>query len=791
MMELSYAPSPRLIDPLARVQAALAGRYTIERELGRGGMATVYLAQDRKHHRPVAIKVLKPELAAALGPERFLREIDTAARLTHPHILPLHDSGEAAGLLYYVMPYVEGETLRDRLEREGQLPLEEAVRITREVASALSYAHSHDVVHRDIKPENILLSGGEAVVADFGIARAITAAARGQLTETGIAIGTPGYMSPEQGAASARVDERSDIYSLGCVLYEMLAGEPPFTGPSAESIVRQHLAAAPPRVSAMRAAVPPAIEEAIMRALAKTPADRFATAAEFAGALAAPAQRMRDPGRRTSRLAVGAGLAATLVAAAAGLFVLSRPHGTPALAGPTSQSIAVLPFVNVSGAPQEEYLSDGISEELINALSKLPQLQVVARPSSFAFKGKNEDVRQIGQALQVATVLGGSVRRVANRLRVTAQLTDARNGYNLWSETYDRQMGDVFAVEDEISHAIMRALQVHLVSGDSLTLSRRPTHDVEAYELYLKGRYFYNKGGFGPVEQALAYFQQALAHDSNYALAYGGIADAYQRLTASTYLRPREGMPKARAAVLKALAIVPSRAGAHASLGDQLCVYDWDASAAERELRRAIELNPSVANAHYFYSHCLTAHRRSEEALAEARRAHELDPLNPEVATGLPWALYGARRYDEAIAGQQKSLDLEPGFAQAHMLLALSLAGKGSYAEALAEARKMAALAGDAPSFVGILGYVAGRAGERAEAQRILTALERRPPGNRAFAIALVHLGLGNNEQALRWLQAAYEERAEWLVIMAPAPFLDPLRPDPRFSALMRKVGIE
>src|SRR5437667_443612 len=667
MMELSYAPSPRLIDPLARVQAALAGRYTIERELGRGGMATVYLAQDRKHHRQVAIKVLKPELAAALGPERFLREIDTAARLTHPHILPLHDSGEAAGLLYYVMPYVEGETLRDRLEREGQLPLEEAVRITREVASALSYAHSHDVVHRDIKPENILLSGGEAVVADFGIARAITAAARGQLTETGIAIGTPGYMSPEQATESERLDGRSDIYSLGCVLYEMLAGEPPYTGPSAESIVRQHLAAAPPRVSAMRAAVPPAIDEAIVRALAKTPADRFATAAEFVVALAAPAQRVR----------------------------------------------------------------------------------------------------------------------------VTAQLTDARNGCNLWSETYDREMGDVFAVEDEISHAIMRALQVHLVSGDSLKLLRRPTRDVEAYELYLKGRYFYNKGGFGPVQQALAYFQQALAHDSNYALAYAGIADAYQRLTASTYLRSREGMPKARAAVLKALALDPTLADAHASLGDQLCVYDWDASAAERELRRAIELNPSVANAHYFYANCLAAHGRLDEALAEARRAHELDPLNPDVATGLPWALYVARRYDEAIVVQQKSLDLEPGSAHAHMLLALPLAGKGSYAEALAEARKMAALAGDAPNFAGIFGYVAGRAGERAEAQRILTALERRPPGNTAFAIALVHLGLGNNEQALRSLQAAYEERAEWLVLVTPAPFFDPLRSDPRFSALMRKVGIE
>src|SRR5437763_1305878 len=280
-----------MADQLARLQAALADRYTIERELGRGGMATVYLAQDRKHHRQVAIKVLKPELAAALGPERFLREIETAARLNHPHILPLHDSGEATGLLYYVMPYVEGETLRNRLDRAGQLPVAEAVQIVREVADALSHAHSHDVVHRDIKPENILLEAGHAVVSDFGIARAIRAAAGASLTATGIAIGTPGYMSPEQGVASARVDERTDIYSLGCVLYEMLAGEPPFTGPSAESIVRQHLAAAPPRVSAMRAAGAPAIEQAIVRALAQTPAARFASAGEGGGARGAPARR--------------------------------------------------------------------------------------------------------------------------------------------------------------------------------------------------------------------------------------------------------------------------------------------------------------------------------------------------------------------------------------------------------------------------------------------------------------------------------------------------------------------
>ncbi len=754
-------------------------------------MATVYLAQDLKHDREVALKVLRPDLAAVLGAERFLQEIRISAKLDHPHILTLIDSDADDGFVWYVLPLVRGESLRAKLAREKQLSLEEALTITKQIAAALDYAHRHDVIHRDIKPENILLHEGEAMLADFGIALAVKEAGGNRLTETGLSPGTPQYMSPEQATGDRQLDARSDIYSLGAVLYEMLAGEPPFSGVTTQAVIAKLLTERPTALRVIRSGVATGVEQAVARALEKTPADRFGSAAEFVEALAAPAQRVRDTGRRTFRLAAGAGLAATLLAAAAGLFVLSRPHGTPPVAARPRQSIAVLPFVNVSGAPQEEYLSDGISEELINALSKLPQLQVVARPSSFAFKGKNEDVRQIGQALQVATVLGGSVRRAANHLRVTAQLTDARNGYNLWSETYDREMGDVFAVEDEISHAIMRALQVHLASGDSLTFLRRPTRDVEAYELYLKGRYFYNEGGFGPVQQALAYFQQALAHDSNYALAYAGIADVYQRLTASTYLRPREGMAEARAAVLKALALDPTLADAHASLGDQLCVYDWDAPAAERELRRAIELNPSVANAHYFYANCLAAHGRLDEALAEARRAHELDPLNPEVATGLPWALYVARRYDEAIAVQQKSLDLDPGSAHAHMLLALPLAGKGNYAEALAEARKMAALAGDAPNFAGILGYVAGRAGERDEAQHILTALERRPPGNTAFAIALVHLGLRHNDQALRWLQTAYQERAEWLVMVTPAPFFDPLRPDPRFRALMRKVGIE
>src|SRR2546426_649056 len=319
-------------------------------------MATVYLARDLKHGRRVAIKVLRPEIAAALGPERFLREIEVAARLTHPHILPLHDSGEAAGFLYYVMPYIESESLRDRLEREGQLPLEEALRITREVASALGYAHSHDVVHRDIKPENILLSGGEAVVADFGIARAITQAGGRGLTETGISVGTPAYMSPEQASGGGPIDGRSDVYSLACVLYEMLAGEPPYTWPRAQVVIAKRFTDPVPSVRRLRETIPPAVDAAITKALAKAPADRFATAAEFVEALAAPARRVRNTGRRTSLLAAGAGLAATLLAAAAGFFVLFRPHGTPALAGPTGQSTAVVPFVKLSGPQPQGYL---------------------------------------------------------------------------------------------------------------------------------------------------------------------------------------------------------------------------------------------------------------------------------------------------------------------------------------------------------------------------------------------------------------------------------------------------
>ena len=480
---------------LGRLQVALAERYSIERELGHGGMATVYLAEDLKHRRLVALKVLSPDLAASLGTDRFLREIDIAARLTHPHILPLHDSGEADGLLYYVMPYVEGESLRGRLNRERQLPLEDALHITGEVADALDYAHSHDVLHRDIKPENILFQSGHAVVSDFGIARALGVAGVSRVTGTGIAVGTPGYMSPEQAAGVEQPDGRSDVYSLGCVLYEMLAGDPPFTGWSAGAILARQAAGPVPRLRTVRDTVPDWVEQAVTRALAKAPADRFATAADLIAALIKP----------------------TTVTVAEPAAALVQP---PAAAN----SIAVLPFLNMSADPDNEYFSDGMTEEIVHALSAVGSLRVASRTSSFAFKGATQNIRTIGEKLQVRTVLEGSVRRADTKLRVTAQLINAADGFHLWSATYEREMKDVFAIQDEIARAIVTALKLKLKDEPSLALVEPRTANVEAYALYLKARYFWRRKSASGLKKGIEYFQQAIAVDPGYSLAYAGFA---------------------------------------------------------------------------------------------------------------------------------------------------------------------------------------------------------------------------------------------------------------------------
>jgi serine/threonine-protein kinase len=580
------------------LQAALADRYAIERELGAGGMATVYLAQDLKHDRKVAVKVLHADLAQTVGAERFLREIRLAAKLSHPHILPLFDSGEAAGMLYYVMPNVEGQSLRDRITGERQLPVDEAVRIAGEVGGALDYAHRHGVVHRDIKPENIMLQDGHALVADFGIGKALSDVEGQAFTQTGVSVGTPAYMSPEQ-AAGESVDGRSDLYSLGCVLYEMLVGEQPFTGPTVQAVIAKRFVQTPADVSALRDGVPRPVARALQQALARTPIDRFHTGA-------------------------------ALVAAMRQVEASEAPAARPAA---PEKSIAVLPFASLSTDPENEFFAEGITEEILNALSQITDLRVAGRSSSFSFKGKHQDLRQIGEALNVRTVLEGSVRRAGSRVRITAQLVDVTDGYHLWSERYDREIADVFAVQDEIAGAIAAKLQTTLAAG-AAARAQRVTENIEAYQAYLKGRaLLYRRGA--STRQGMVMMQKALELDPTYALAWAGLADAYSLLGYYGNIPPDEASAKAREAVEQALRHGPDLAETHTARALRALLFDWDWVMSRQSFLKALELNPGYIQGaawyQLFYNGFVCG--RWEEALAALKDCQARDPRSAYLAS--------------------------------------------------------------------------------------------------------------------------------------------------------------
>ena len=778
-----------MLEILARLKAALADRYAIDRELGHGGTATVYLAQDLKHGRSVAVKVLRPELAAALGAERFLREIEIAARLTHPHILPLHDSGEAAGFLYYVMPFVQGESLRDRLHREPQLPIDEAVKIAREVATALSHAHSQDVVHRDIKPENILVSGGEAVVADFGIARAIVAAGAETLTDTGLAVGTPGYMSPEQATGAMQLDGRSDVYSLGCVLYEMLAGHPPFLGTTAQEILARHSLDAVPPLRTIRPELPEAVELAVRKALAKSPADRFATAAAFSEAMT---QASTPPSfaRRAARPAVF--VAAGVAAFVTGYALLTRP---PSSSDEPGQSIAVLPFKNIGGDVNNEPFSDGMTDEITTALGKVEGLRVAARSAAFRFKGKNVVPEEIGRQLHVLYVLDGGVRMGGNRRRVSAQLINVARGNEIWAEEYDRDARDrdVFVVQDEITRAIVAALRVHLSGPASAALAEHATVSPEAHDLYLQGRYFFARRDSASLRKAQDYFERAIQQDSSYALAWAGLSDAYSHIGVFGYVPPRAVYAKAKAAALQALALDSTLAGAHTSLGFIALFYDWDWPTAGRQFDRALALDPRYPDAHLFHGWYFVATNRMDDAIREVQTAVNLEPFSSVNNARLSSMLFLARRYDEALAQSLRVLELDS--------LVPGPAGRGDLARAYLWlgrcAESLAALEGR-PVFSaifsgGLLGYAYARCGRRAQALAELDrlgAVAREGRYVSHYALAMIHAGLGNNEQALAELDSAYVERAWAMFTLRVDPTFDGLRADPRFGRLLKKVGL-
>ncbi len=769
----------------ARIPSVLAGRYAIERELGRGGMAAVYLALDQKHSRRVAVKVLQPELALAVRVEQFVSEIQIAAQLTHPHILPLHDSGEVEGIAYYVMPYVEGESLRDRLSRERQLPVADALRIAGDVAAALSYAHGRGVVHRDIKPGNILLApGGEALIADFGIARALTVAGGHTLSETG-AVGTPLYMSPEQ-ASGGELDGRSDVYSLGCVVYEMLAGHPPFSGASAQEVIARHAHDPIPALEAERPDAPSSVARAVGTALAKLRDDRFATADEFAAALTAPAVT----GRRVGWLVYGA-LGLVLVAGA----VLTRQGLVRASAtGPSAQSVAVLPFVNLTGDSANDYLTDGFSDELISTLAQTPGLRVPGRTSSFYFKGRSLPAPQIGESLGVANVVEASVRQVGSRLRITAQLIRVVDASNLWSASFDRELTDpqdVFTVQENVARAIGQALEVKL----ALPPAPRPAN-LEAYELYLKGRFLWNRGTEEALTQALRFFSAAVAKDSRYARAYAGLADTYIVLRTQEYLPRAEAFPKARAAAERAVALDSLLAEAYASRG-RLRTLEWNWSGADQDLRRAVTLNPGEALAHRWYAISLTRQGRAGEALREASRAVELDPLSAAALATYAEAFLYARQYDRAVEQYTKSIEFEPRRPQSHQRLGLAYVQQNKIADALREFQIALDLLGGRgrTSFtLAELGYAHAQFGRRQDALRILDDLKaRRARGDQttsAVHLAILCAGLGKTDEAFALLTDAYEERDNLLTILRVHPFFDPLRSDPRFAALLKSVGL-
>jgi serine/threonine-protein kinase len=727
-------------------------------------MATVYLALDLKHDRRVALKVFRPELAASLGAERFLREIKFAARLQHPHILALHDSGEAAGLLYYVMPFVEGETLRGRLKREVQLPIADALSLAREVAEALDHAHRQGILHRDIKPENILLFAGHAVVADFGIARAISTGSAERLTETGLAIGTPVYMSPEQSVGEQELDGRSDVYSLGCVLYEMLAGEPPYTGPTAQAVILRRFTEPVRRLAKVRDAVPGWLDQAVLTALAREPADRFPTARAFAERLAGPGEEARTRGA-------------------------SRTEATEG----SVRTIAVLPFANLSPNPDNEYFSDGMTDELINALSKVAGLKVASRTSVFAFKGKGLDVQEIGRRLGVNAILEGSVRQSGSRLRITAQLVNVDDGFQLWGEAYDRAGEDVFAIQDEIARTIAGTLRGRLTAASDASLVEPQTDNIEAYHLYLRGRYFWSRRSHEGFRKAIEYFQQAIHLDPDYALAYSGMADAYSSLgltLAVGMIAPGDVLPRAISAARKALQINPNLAEAHASLACPQLVYGWDKSGAEAEFRRSIELNPTYGHAHHWYSHCLVAQGRFGESLTQSEKALQLEPLSLVMNAHLGWHYYYARQFDRAILQLRNTLEMDPRWDYAHYYLALSFEQKGEYDSAESSLGDALALQPGSIVLEAELGHVYARAGRAREARAILDRLMEtsRHRYVSSFYIARLHEGLGETDKAFAALQRALDERSDLLLNIDVEPRLDALRADPRFATIRKAV---
>jgi serine/threonine protein kinase/Flp pilus assembly protein TadD len=777
------------------------GRYEVHSSIGAGGMGEIYLASDTRLKRDVAIKILPAKLTEnALAVERFIREARMVSALNHPNILTIYDIGEHDQIKFIATEFVEGETLRQKILNTN-LDLREILDIVIQVAEALSAAHQAGIVHRDIKPENIMLRhDGYVKVLDFGVAKLAEMQSEDaetimnsnpQLTTPGMILGTAGYMSPEQ-ARGLAIDGRSDIFSLGVMLYELLAGRAPFVGETVSDILAAILKTEPKTLSEIVKNVPSELEWSVAKALCKNREERYQTINNFLNDLRKFKQRLQfetvlqhvsDSGAKNLSLQATQILPANLT-------LTERKKRTRK----AIDSLAVLPLVNFGNDENTEYFSDGITECIINSLSKLPKLRVVPRNTVFRYKGQEVDSQKIGRELDVRAVFSGRVVKLGDSIIVKTELVDVAKDAQIWGEQYRRPLTDIFTLLEEISEEISEKLRLKLTGEEKKNLAKRYTENAEAYQYYLKGRYFVTtKRTENWIKKGIEFFHKAIDLDPNYALAYSGIAEAFGFLASSTGgWCPHDAYPKSKAAALKALELDETLGEAHCSLGFSYLLYDWDFAEAERQFKRAIELSPNYPNAHDGYGFYLKAVGRHAEAIEKGKLVRKLEPLSTFAHVSLGYAFYFARDYEKAVEECRKALEMDKNLTFAYRNLGLALLQLGRFDEAIEALKNAVKFSQGGLAFESYLGFAYAVAGQREEAVRVLENLqvtdqERYVP---AYNFAIIYAGLGDFDKAFEWFEQALKERSGFLPFLQVEPTVDGLRGDARFQKLLEKIGL-